>query len=69
MLRLKALFDCLYFAFIPSFVYEDESHYGDSFSDYLNHIKINARVAKHWLTGTETEGMIRLAKSKTTYIK
>ena len=69
MLRIKALFDCLYFALVPYWVYEDSPHYGEERGAYLHHARINWRVAKHWLTFSETESMIQLAKAKTTYVK
>ncbi len=68
MLRLKGIFDCLYFGFVPSFVYEKESHYKGKCS-YWFHLRMNLRFAWHWATFQESKGLRELATQKTTYLR
>lgn len=67
MLRLKALFDCLWFGLLPYWVYESKCHYEGT--SYFEHMMINVRVARKWLTFSETESLRELARSPTTYFR
>lgn len=43
--RLIAIFNCLWFGILPSWVYEKECHYQYT-QTYLNHLKYNLKLAK-----------------------
>ncbi len=45
--RAKAIFDCLYFGFVPSVVYEKECHYKGI--SYVDHLLMNLRSIPAWI--------------------
>lgn len=47
-LRTKAIFDCLWFGIMPSWLYEDKCHYGSV--SYWNHLMMNIRSIPAWVT-------------------
>ena len=69
--RAKAIFDCLYFGFVPSVVYEKDCHYkGISYKD---HLLMNLRYIPAWIN-TETaysanEEDVRFVLNTNTYIR
>jgi len=67
-LRLKAIFDCLYFGIVPSFVYEKNCHYKGV--SYWNHLMMNMRSIPAWVTmdGINEED-VKFVSLKHTYIR
>lgn len=51
LLRLKSIFDCLWFGIMPSFIYEETCHYGDY--GWYNHLKLNLGLAWKLITYQE----------------
>jgi hypothetical protein len=51
-IRLLAIFNCIYFGILPSWVYEKVKHYDCS---YIQHLVINLRYAWRWITFTEDQ--------------
>lgn len=54
-MRIKAVFCCLYFGLLPSWVYETRCHYSSAAISggmtYWEHLKINLRRARLWAWG------------------
>ena len=49
--RLKAIFNCLWFGILPSYIYEKECHYkkhgdGENAFTYFDHLKLNMIILK-----------------------
>lgn len=72
MLTLKqrsiAVFNCIYFGVVPSYVYEKKCHYSGSFT-YLEHLVHNLRIAKLLVTFKEPEKYHNFYKSKAKYFR
>ena len=51
-MRTKAIFCCLYFGIVPSWVYEPTCHYNRG---YWLHLKLNFGQAMIWIKGQETK--------------
>ena len=51
--RAKAIFNCLWFGILPSWVYEKECHYKYS-QTYYKHLKYNLNLAKDLLLFNES---------------
>lgn len=51
-MRLRAIFCCLYFGVVPSFVYEPKCHHNGT---YLTHLKLNLEMVLIWLFFQETQ--------------
>lgn len=66
--RCKAIFNCLWFGLLPSWVYEKECHYkshNDEGTDtYWNHAKMNLRAAKYLILCQEHECTHEFHKTK-----
>ncbi len=69
LLRMKAIFDCLWFGLLPYWVYEEEPHYGRGIKNYLNHAALNYTLAKAWIKGKEDEEDRELAAKVTRYFR
>ena len=61
--RLKAIFNCLWFGILPSWVYEKECHYKYS-QTYFNHLKYNLTLAKDLILSRENPAYHSFHKTK-----
>jgi hypothetical protein len=72
MLTLKqrsiAVFNCIYFGVVPSYVYEKKCHYSGSFT-YLGHLKHNTKVAFRLITFKEPLKYHNFFKAKAKYFR
>ena len=59
MLRLRAIWCCLYFSIVPWWVYEKYRHYQSS---YLRHLRLNLETAWLWLTFRESPTWVDFEK-------
>ena len=57
--RAKAIFNCLWFGLLPSWIYEKECHYkihhDEGTTTYLSHLFMNLRTAKYLILCKEYE--------------
>ena len=67
--RLKAIFNCLWFGILPSYIYEKECHYkkhgdGENAFSYFDHLKLNMIILKCLIFKTEHECTHSFHKTK-----
>jgi hypothetical protein len=57
--RVKAIFNCLWFGILPSYIYEKECHYkkhnDENTENYYQHMIMNLQAAKCLILKTEHE--------------
>lgn len=66
--RIKAVFNCMWFGIMPSWVYEKECHYVGHFN-YFSHLIHNFNIAKLLVLKKELENHHTFYKSKVKYFR